>query len=66
MTDSEKKIKFFSIKDLARLFGCSRSTIYSMIQNKTIPPPRKFGRLVRWRKDDLEKWFDKRKPAEVS
>lgn len=58
MAEDPKKLKFFSIPDLCRLFGCTRSTIYYRIHDGTLPPPIKFGRLVRWRQDELEKWFD--------
>jgi len=58
MGENQKKLNFISIPDLMRLLGCSRTTIYYRIHDGTLPPPIKFGHLVRWRQDELEKWFD--------
>ncbi len=58
MDENQKKLKFITIPTLCELLGCSRTTIYYRIHDGTLPPPIKFGHLVRWRQDELEKWFD--------
>lgn len=45
------------LKDVCRLFGVSRSTIYKRVSEKTFPPPMRISeRSVRWRMADLADW----------
>ena len=58
MEENLKKLKFLTYRDLSELLGCSRTTIYYRVQDGTLPPPIKFGHLVRWPQAELEKWLD--------
>jgi prophage regulatory protein len=45
------------LKDVSRLVGLSRSTIYKRVSDGTFPPPiRVSERSVRWRMQDLLEW----------
>lgn len=55
-TDKE----FFSVKELAELFGVAEMTIYRLIQAKKLPFYR-IGRMKRIKKSDLETFINKSK-----
>ena len=46
-----------TIGDLERIFKCSRSSIYRWIDDGEFPSPIKIGKLSRWSKESIEKYF---------
>jgi len=40
--------------EAATLLSCSRSTFWRRVADGTVPPPLRFGRIVRWRTDDIK------------
>jgi len=45
------------IKEVMKMIGISKSTIYSFISNGTFPKPIKLGgRSVAWQRGNIEKW----------
>ena len=63
-TNLERK-PFFSIKEVQRITGLSRSTIYRQIKRGDFPRPRVLSqRKVAFLKAELESWIQEREPAE--
>jgi len=55
-------IQVYRIKDLIKLLGVSKETIYFWIRKNQFPKPVKLGQRVSvWLKNDIEKWLNKRK-----
>lgn len=52
---------FLRPEDLAQLLGCSTRTVRSMVSDGQIPSPTRFGRLTRWRSDEIQDWLADRK-----
>ena len=46
-----------SVKDVARLLGCSSRHIYRMSDIGKMPRPVRLGSLVRWNRSALEQWI---------
>jgi predicted DNA-binding transcriptional regulator AlpA len=45
--------RLYDSDDLAELFGVVRYTILKWAKEGTIPPGRRFGRVLRWTPDDI-------------
>ena len=45
-------------RQAAKLLGVSDRTLWKMRQAKTIVPPVKFGKAIRWNAEHLKKWID--------
>ena len=41
-------------KEIARIFGCGRSTIWRWVSDGTMPKPLKIGGMSRWRKSAID------------
>lgn len=53
--------QLFRIKEVCRLTGLPKSTVYLQIKQGDFPRPVKIGeRSVAWRGSDLEKWINDR------
>lgn len=50
-----------TIEDLARMLGVTRWTISAWIRLKKLPVLRISRRLVRFRREDIEKWLESKK-----
>lgn len=63
---SDESIQLLSMRQLqAALNIRSRSTIYQMIERKTLPPPCIVNRRgLRWRESDIRAWIHSLKPRE--
>lgn len=51
-----------TVKDLEKRYGVCRQTIKSWEEKAIIPPAVRFGRIKRWREDDLAKVEQPSKP----
>lgn len=48
------------LKDLVKLLGVSRSSIYAWIKENRFPKPRKIGKRVSvWLEEDIREWLNK-------
>ena len=47
----------FDVPDLARMFKCSISHIYTMRDAKKLPRSLKLGQLIRWRRSVIRSWM---------
>jgi excisionase family DNA binding protein len=48
---------------VAQVLGVSRATVWRMHASGRLPSPVRFGRVVRWRQDELEAWLRAGAPA---
>jgi len=46
-----------SARELGRLLGVSRSTVWSWHSGGKIPLPLKIGGVTRWRRTEIEQWL---------
>ena len=53
------QIKLLSCKQLVELLSMSKSSIYQKMDKNEFPKPIHFGRTVRWRYIDIEKYVKK-------
>ena len=51
--------KLLSIKHVAKLLGVSEKTVQRMRDAGKLPPPKKLGRLIRWRYSDIQKFVER-------
>ncbi|WP_416194647.1 helix-turn-helix transcriptional regulator [Pseudomonas sp. 5C2] len=47
----------YSVGDLVLELRISRSWIYQMVKDGVFPPPKKIGRLSRWKSEDVERFL---------
>ncbi|NQV27706.1 MAG: helix-turn-helix domain-containing protein [Rhodopirellula sp.] len=62
MPDNESKLEsvesqLISVDVLASMIDLSPRTVWRMVSARTVPPPIRLGRSVRWRKSDIETWI---------
>ncbi len=50
--------ELLGIPELQGLLKCSRRAVIRWRDNGTLPPALKLGRLVRWRRGDVEAWIE--------
>jgi len=58
-----KQKELLSTEETAEFLGISKNTLYEWIVQKRIPHI-KVGRLVKFKRDDLDEWLKKRKKEE--
>jgi excisionase family DNA binding protein len=51
------EVKLLSLRDLSALSGFGVSTLEKMLAAGKLPEPLRFGRSVRFRRDDVESWL---------
>jgi len=55
-------VQVYRIKELTKLLGVSKETIYFWIRKNQFPKPIKLGeRASGWLKEDVEKWLENKK-----
>ncbi len=57
MSQTTTAPELLSVKDLARLLGCSVRHVFRMSDAGQMPPPVKLGALVRWNRKVVEAWI---------
>jgi excisionase family DNA binding protein len=55
-----QKPEMLSYRDAARMLGVPVSTVYGWAHRRQIPHLRLSSRMVRFRRDELEKWLEAR------
>ncbi|MBV4509530.1 AlpA family transcriptional regulator [Pseudomonas baetica] len=53
-----------TLEDLIKELKLSRATIYRSIKSQGFPAPLKFGKSSRWRKSDVETYFNNRSASQ--
>lgn len=51
------------VRGVAVMVGCSSRSIYRLSDGGRMPRPVKIGRLIRWRRSDVEAWIAAGCPA---
>ena len=46
-----------TVGEIATLLNVGIATVWRMRDCGRIPPPLKIGAIVRWRRDDIERWI---------
>jgi len=57
--------EFLSIKEVSEYLGLKESTLYHHVENGDIPHYR-IGRLIRFRKQEVDKWMGGNKKGEIN
>ena len=52
--------KFLTVKQVAKLLGISRASVYGWAKSGTFPPQRKFSRSSRWSEREILQWAESR------
>ena len=47
-----------TVHDVAEMLNCSARTVYRMSDSGRMPRPVRFGALVRWPRDAIERWIE--------
>ena len=50
--------KLLNIKEVSKMSGLKKSTIYSYIKKDKFPKPKKIGKLSRWKLSDIRNWME--------
>ena len=58
-----EKVRLLGVNAVAQLLSCSARHVYRMADSGRMPRPRKLGALVRWDRQELEKWLADDCPA---
>lgn len=51
------------VQTVATTLACSTRHVYRLCDAGRMPRPLKLGALVRWRKDDIDKWIESGCPS---
>ena len=55
----DQNFRLLTFREVCRIVGLSRATVYKRIQNGTFPPPIHIApRVPRWRSDAFQAWID--------
>ena len=57
------EVRLLDVLAVAQLLSCSRRHVYRLADSGLMPRPRKLGFLVRWDRQELEKWLAEGCPA---
>ena len=60
----EQVDKFLTVSDLAQYLRIKPATIYAMVESRKIPHY-KIGRLIRFKKDEIDQWLEMQKRGDV-
>jgi len=59
LPNTDKGSRLLTRADLSERLNMSMRTISRMLSAGELPPPARFGRLVRWRESDIEEFIDR-------
>ncbi len=51
-------------REVSKLFQVSERTVWRLCETGQIPPPIRFGRVIRWNHEGLKKWIDAGSPID--
>lgn len=52
-----EEVRLLDVNAVAQLLSCSARHVYRLADSGQMPRPRKLGALVRWDREELEKWL---------
>ena len=50
-------------EDMRNMWAVSRITLWRWIGSDDFPVPFRMGRIVRWRRDEVEAWWERRRSS---
>ena len=50
-------MQLIGVKEIARRTGLSERSVWRLRDSGALPPPLRFGRLVKWRDADVDAWL---------
>ena len=65
LTNRAMEKRFLNVNEVAEYLGVEASTIYAWVHTRQIPFY-KVGRLVKFKQDQIDRWIENKKVAEVS
>jgi len=57
MEKRSEKSQLVDVHAAAAITACSASTVRRLADSGRMPKPVKVGRLIRWQRDELERWI---------
>lgn len=57
--------QFYTVQNLMGLFQLSRQTIHTMTLSGQLPQPYKFGRVLRYKRTDIDLFIESNKPKPI-
>jgi excisionase family DNA binding protein len=58
-----EEVRLLDVSAVAQLLSCSTRHVYRLADSGQMPRPRKLGALVRWDREELEKWLSEGCPT---
>ena len=58
-----EEVRLLDVHAVAQLLSCSTRHVYRLADSGQMPRPRKLGALVRWDREELEKWLSEGCPV---
>jgi excisionase family DNA binding protein len=55
--EAEKTNDLLDITRVSQILRCSERHVYRLCDSGRMPPKLRVGRLVRWRRSDIEQWL---------
>jgi len=52
-----EEVRLLNVNSVAQLLSCSTRHVYRLADSGQMPQPRKLGALVRWDREELERWL---------
>jgi excisionase family DNA binding protein len=52
-----EEVRLLDVNAVAQFLSCSTRHVYRLADSRRMPRPRKLGALVRWDRQELEKWL---------
>ncbi len=52
-----EEVRLLDVNAVAQFLSCSTRHVYRLADSGRMPRPRKLGALVRWDRQELEKWL---------
>jgi len=50
--------RLLNMKEVIKIVGIKKSTLYNLIKKDKFPKPIKIGNLSRWRLSDIQNWIN--------
>ena len=57
--------QLLTIKEVVKIVGFKKSTIYKFIKENKFPLPLKFGKSSRWAKSEIDEWMKNLNKKEI-
>ena len=52
--------RMINVREVATILSISPRSVWRLVSRRELPQPLRFGRTVRWRLADIERWIDEK------